>query len=106
MKKSRRSDENVKYWYSHLEAYRESGLSQREYCRRNKISYWSFNSWKRRLESNNKNLQEVPSNVVQSLSSVNNKIEIILGDRIKITIPPGFSEETLRDILHIIGVLQ
>ena len=106
MKKSRRSDENVKYWRSHIEAYRLSGLSQREYCRQNKISYWSFNPWKRRLELNNKKLQEVPSNVIESISLENKKIEIILGDRIKISIPPGFSEETLRDVLRILGVLQ
>jgi hypothetical protein len=39
------------YWEYHLERWRQSGLSQTEYCRRHNLNYKRFHSWKTRLKS-------------------------------------------------------
>jgi hypothetical protein len=107
MKKSRTLGENAKEWQTHVESYMKSGVSQREYCRQHGISYWSFNTWKRKIEtgSNKLKLQEVSKDLVHSLSAEKG-IEFVLGDRIRITIPDNFSEETLKKILNILGIVR
>ncbi|MHA2314879.1 MAG: IS66 family insertion sequence element accessory protein TnpA [Candidatus Hermodarchaeia archaeon] len=37
------------YWQKHLSQWSESGLTQAEYCRRNKLSAAAFNWWKGQL---------------------------------------------------------
>jgi hypothetical protein len=90
----------------HIEAYRKSGLSQKEYCRQKGISYWSFNSWKRRLESGIHKAQEIPKEIIRSLSIEYKQIELILEDRMRISIPDRFSAETLRNVLNILGKIK
>ena len=104
MKRSRTKEENIRYWQSHVEAYRKSGLNQREYCRQQGISYWSFNPWKRKLESREQKVEEIPRDIVQSLLPTAKGIELILEGGIRISIPDGFSGETLRDLLNILGI--
>ena len=104
MKKSRTTEENVKYWKSHVEAYRNSGLSQKKYCEQEKISYWSMNHWKRKIDPERNRLLEIPLSLVDSLSKSNKEIELTLEDRIRISIPERFSEDTLKKILNILGV--
>lgn len=101
MKKSR-AEENEKYWKTHIEEHRKIGLSQREYCEQKGISFWSFNPWKRKIEKEKSKLQEIPPSLVQSLSSGNREIEVILEGRIRISIPDNFSEETLKKVLNVL----
>lgn len=105
MKNSRSAKRGRSYWEIHAEAYKESGLTQREYCRQNDISYWSFNQWKRRLENEGKKLCEISSEVVQELAVGKKQIEIIIDKRLMIAIPDKFSKETLRDVLNVLEVL-
>ena len=104
MRKTRTKEENISYWQSHVEAYRKSGVSQRAYCRQQGISFWTFNPWKRKLESRGEEVQEIPRDIVQRLSPAEKEIELSLGDGIRISIPDRFSEETLRNLLNILGI--
>ena len=94
------------YWKSHVIAFQRSGFTQKKYCRQQKISYWSFNSWKRRLDRTDiTKLQEIPVETIQQLKSTNlNKIDVILNNNIRISIPSEFSEYSLQKIFNIIGV--
>lgn len=96
----------TEYWKSHIKAYQKSGLKQREYCRRHEISYWSFNSWKRRLEREDNSLHEISPKIVQSLSSKSDKIEISYRDCFRITVTEGFSKDILRDVLSVFGDIR
>jgi hypothetical protein len=106
MERSRTKEENRRYWQSHVEAYRKSGLSQREYCRQQGISYWSFNPWKRKLGPETKKVQEIPQDIVRSISPTAKEIELILVNGIRISIPDRFSGETLRNLLNILGTIN
>lgn len=105
MENQNSSKKGLIYWQGHVEAYLKSGLNQREYCRENNISYWSFNPWKRKLASQCNELYEIPTQTVQSLTSKTKQIEIIISDKIKVTIPEGFSGNTLRNVLCVLGAL-
>ncbi len=37
------------YWQQHIDQWQQSGLSQIEYCRRNRIKKYQWGYWKKRL---------------------------------------------------------
>ncbi len=79
MKNSKSTDKRQAYWQAHVEAHSKSRLTQREYCRQNNISYWSFNSWKRSLDKEQNNgLQDISPKIIQGLSSEEKQIEMTL----------------------------
>lgn len=102
MKSSSSTDKGRSFWQKHVKAHANSVLTQREYCRQNNISYWSFNPWKRRIENEGFEFHEISPKIIRNLASENKQIEIIVNDAIKISVPEGFSATTLRDILHVL----
>ncbi|HSA16593.1 MAG TPA: hypothetical protein P5346_17775 [Spirochaetota bacterium] len=106
MKNSSSTDKGRSFWQVHVKAQAESGLTQREYCRQNNISYWSFNPWKRRIENGRTGFHEISPAIVQGLPDENKRIEITVNDTIRISVPVGFSSDTLSEILNILGVMR
>ena len=47
-KQIKTKDEKRRYWQGHIESWRQSDLSQAEYCRRNFLPIKSFGYWKKR----------------------------------------------------------
>lgn len=92
------------FWENHIALYRESGYSQKAYCREQNISYWSFNSWKRKLEKekDRDKIIEIPLAKVQSLTSEFKSFEIFLTEKITIRIPDNFNPETLKRIIQTV----
>lgn len=104
MKTRKEQLDRHKYWENHVKSFRKSGLSQRDYCKRNNISYWSFNPWKRKIETSGiLEFQQIPAEIIQSQTSGDKNIQIIIHNRLRITIPHDFSENALRKILQIVG---
>ena len=66
------ADQKHYFWKQHIEAWRESQLSQRVYCDQNKLSFSSFGYWRKRLQTN-KNAEKklIPVTVMRSLPSIN-----------------------------------
>jgi hypothetical protein len=104
MKNKRSSTKGRSFWLAHVKAKNASGLTQREYCRQNNLSYWSFNPWKRRIENETAQFHEISPAIVQGLPGESRQIEITIGDTIRISIPDGFSSDTLREILAALDV--
>lgn len=86
------------YWQQHYQSLKGSGISQREYCRQNNLGYWTFNKWKRLFDQENTStsLQQLP---VKYHSVKSERLEIILQDNLKISIPDDFSEKALKKIM-------
>jgi len=40
-----------RFWKAHLQTWEKSGLSQNDYCRRNKLKVKSFWYWKKKITS-------------------------------------------------------
>jgi hypothetical protein len=54
MAKTKKKTSRAAYWQKHISQWSESGLTQAEYCRRNKISAAVFHWWKRQLRKKSK----------------------------------------------------
>ncbi|MBP7738941.1 MAG: hypothetical protein KA369_23425 [Spirochaetes bacterium] len=104
MKNTRSSTKGWSFWQAHVKAQNASGLNQREYCRQNNISYWSFNPWKRRIENENVQFHEIFPAIIKELPGETRQIKITVNNTIRISIPDGFSAATLREILAVLDV--
>lgn len=104
---NKRNADRKEYWEAHVSDFRKSGLTQREYCRQHKISYWSFNSWKSRLEKSEDTgqLTEVPRDKIQPCMKAA-PFEIVVNDAVKIIIPDNFNPEELGRILTVLRQTQ
>lgn len=102
-----KKEQRKNYWQKYYSAYIASGLTQREYCRQNNLCYWTFNSWKRKLEKLEKPtlLQEIPFTALDK-EITQGHIEIILSDNMRLSIPDNFSSETLKRVMNTLGELK
>ncbi len=96
------SNKRKQYWQDKINAFNESGLSQKEFCRQFNIGYWSFNQWKRRIENNQNNLPvvEIQSRPVRNSDMSENRI-IIKNNNLQISVPA--TTEMIRAIVKILG---
>ena len=90
-----------KYWQRHIEQWSQSGLSQATYCRERNLKIKSFTYFKSRLKKKNLPVQfvQVPVEPVQLPSFLKLKI----GSSFQIDIPDGFSQNTLTQVLQVLG---
>lgn len=44
------SSEKAAYWQQHFTDWQQSGLSQRDYCKLNNLTFSSFGYWRKRLQ--------------------------------------------------------
>ena len=89
-----------KYWQRHIEQWSQSGLSQATYCRERNLKIKSFTYFKSRLKKNMPvQFVQVPVEPVQLPSFLKLKI----GSSFQIDIPDGFSQNTLTQVLQVLG---
>jgi len=105
MKSSR---ERKRYWQAHLSAWRRSGLSQREYCKRQGVGEWSFSNWKRRLATPSPDIVSfvpvaVPSRTASDTKARPQTLTVVVGDRYRVEVGDGFSSELLSRLLAVLG---
>lgn len=95
-----------KTWRAQISAWQRSGLSGKEFCRRQQLSYDAFTYWRRKVEAvvttQGLNLVPVPAVGVLAASSKPQErpgVKIDLGDRLKIEVYDGFSPATLTRVI-------
>ncbi|MBC2705481.1 IS66 family insertion sequence element accessory protein TnpB [Desulfobacula sp.] len=90
-----------KYWQRHIEKWSQSGLSQTAYCREYKLKTKSFTYFKSRLKKKNLPVQfvQVPVEPVRAPSF----LKLNIGSSFQIDIPDGFSQNTLTQVLQVLG---
>lgn len=103
--KTRRSVSNNKIWQAHINAWRKSGLSQAEYCRRNNISYHALRYWQKKCEQlSSSEITFVPvpfTGTVQNDVGRNSisGLKVEFGNRFKIHVADDFSSATLTRLI-------
>jgi hypothetical protein len=98
------------YWRGQVEQWRDSGLTQKEYCNREGISLERLGTWKRRLDREGQEqtgaLVAVPSKTVSSaLSTPGTMLRLVVNERFRVEIPDAFSPVTLQTVLHVLDRL-
>ena len=90
-----------RYWQRYIDQWSQSGLSQAAYCREHKLKIKSFTYFKSRLKKKNLPVQfvQVPVESVR----VPYFLKLNIGSSFQIDIPDGFSQNTLTQVLQVLG---
>lgn len=97
------------HWIEEVRRWRNSGLTQKEYCIREDISLERLGTWKRRLDREGQMqsgaLVAVPSRIVTSALHAGPAIKLVVDERYRVEIPDAFSPVTLETVLHVLNRL-
>ena len=83
------------YWQQHIDQWQQSGLSQIEYCRRNRIKKYQWGYWKKRLAAPKSPTMLVPVTIPSHSAGC---LRVLVDDRIAIEVPSGFDPATLTKV--------
>jgi hypothetical protein len=94
-------------WQRHVQAFAESGLTRRDYCRQNGIAIYQLDYWRRKLQGSTPNHQAsagawIPLEIRDGVSPAENaSIGLRIG-RVTIDIKPGYDRKLLTDVLQVL----
>jgi hypothetical protein len=91
-----------RYWQGHIESWKQSSLTQAEYCRRNFLPIKSFGYWKRRnSRSSKRQLNFFPLVVSNRVARTEHaSLQLMLQEkRFTIEIKEDFSPATLKKLI-------
>ena len=99
-----RSGRNAQQWRSRIGAWSRSGLTQIEFCKREKLSRSAFSYWKKKLNENDwkdgrNRLVEIP---IRSSLDLSIGIGVTLRNGIRITIGEECSVGRLREVVQVL----
>ena len=87
-------------WKKRIEQWRQSGLSQAEYCRRHHLKDHQLTYWKRRFEKTETAVSFVSLPVGTSSLAVNTApLTLSIDNHFKVEIRPGFDGHLLRQLI-------
>lgn len=95
-----------RYWKKHIEAWRNSGITQAAYCREHGLPIKAFGYHKRRIVFEPEKQQIVPVLAVAKPLVRNEtdarSIEMRVRDKFTLVIEPNFCQQTLKRLLDVI----
>ena len=98
-----RSVQKSRYWQEHLERWRQSGLSQAEYCRQNGLKLRRWNYWKKNLARNriDSGVCFVPVKISSGLpvSVPRSHLSLLTSNGYKVQVGIGFDPTTLKQLI-------
>lgn len=87
-------------WKKRIEHWRQSGLSQAEYCRQHHLKDHQLTYWKRRFEKTETAVSFVSLPVGTSALAVNHPpLVLSIDNHFKVEIRPGFDGHLLRQLI-------
>ncbi len=96
-----------KFWHSHIEAWKQSGKTQSDFCKDNGLGIKVFGYWKRKLCSNRPAaVGFVPVSIKRpspAPSITGTSLRLVVGNGYGIDIGDGFNPGTLRRLLDTLG---
>lgn len=98
-------EEKTKFWQDHFDRWKETGLSQKRYCKENSVSYWNFKSWYSKVKTNGetKTTKFIKLHSKQVLHGSSGKIDIIIMNGITVRVEECISESNLKKIFLAMG---
>jgi hypothetical protein len=98
------SNEQRAYWREKIQEYRQSRLSRREFCERNRIKKSRLDYWFRRLgkPAASKGLVELKFSAAQAPSSA---LEVRVAGKYHIAVRSGFDSQLLGEVVRALESL-
>jgi hypothetical protein len=104
-----RKQHGAQVWRRRIDAWRQSGLSQKAYCEQNHLALSTFSLWRQRLTNREKPkpvsacLEIVPVPRVQSPVVPARPVVLVVGaGRYRLELMDGFQRETLQEVLQVL----
>ena len=97
------------FWQAHIDSWQQSGLSQTEYTRQHKLSVKSFAYYKTRYSEITESAQDQPVKMNPLLIDEpaglpdHSGITLTTQQGYKLDVPPGFHQDTLRQLLVVLA---
>jgi len=101
--------EKRRYWQDHIERWRSSGMTQKDYCQKNGLKWSTFHYWRRRLQE-----LSAPVSLVQVAVGPGQSsrvgcdwpgLVLLVGDRYKVRVGDEFNPGTLARLVQTLGQL-
>ena len=110
---------NSEFWKGHVFSWKKTGISQKEYARRNDLKSKAFNYWCRKLgfsgkfktlsiENKKSERHQSASHFVplklytESPAPINNELSVIIAKHFEVVVKEGFSPELLAKVASIL----
>lgn len=100
-------EERRRYWSGQVSAWSRSGLSQRDYARREGVSVERLGYWKRRLLGRRSQastidgaLVAVPHRVISAAYLGKSGIGVVVDGRYRVEVSPDFCPETFESVVR------
>jgi uncharacterized protein (UPF0335 family) len=90
------------YWEEHIKKWKQSNLTQTEYCKKNKLVPDHFSRWKNKILKANQFHQFIEIPRISNETKLTQPIEIIISDIFRINVTTGFDCELLKNIIQIL----
>tara|TARA_R100001591_G_scaffold106111_1_gene114416 strand:- start:1006 stop:1329 length:324 start_codon:yes stop_codon:yes gene_type:complete len=104
------SAEKRAYWEQHLNTWKNSGLTQKDYCKREGLTYGSFKSWRSQLIDKNDlpAPRFVEATPVESEKPSHNALvlQISLANGSRIGVTGQASSDVVRQVLELTGKIS
>jgi hypothetical protein len=98
-----------RYWELQVKQWKESGLSQKEYCRRNNLRDNQLTYWKKRfIKTSGNPVSFVQLQFAGSMGSgrgfgQGSGIRLNIGDEYQVEVDRGFDPEVLKQVVCVLG---
>jgi hypothetical protein len=102
-----RRRQSAEYWRGQVEAWRGSGLSQSEYCRRGGVHWYGFRYWKSKVDFERAGEQGTERKLVAVRvplpgGSGGGQIRIQVAGRYVVEVAAGFDGSSLRAVIELL----
>jgi hypothetical protein len=98
-----------RYWEEHVERWRRSGMTQKDYCKKNKLKRSAFYYWKKRLQELLAPVSLVQVSLAAGGASKDvqgpHGLVLLIGDDYKVQIGDAFSPATLARLVQTLAQL-
>ncbi len=91
-----------KFWQAHVKAWKKSGLSQAEYCRRQSLDAHRLGYWVKKSATADRPLALVEVSIPKMSACNHHTLKLVVDNRHQLEIADHFSAETLEQVLLVL----
>ena len=98
----------TEHWRQHIEAYRNSELTRKAYCRKHRLNIHQLDYWRKRLNRSSEIKPSINKNdfvqiQVEKETLPGSCINLHIG-QVSVEVPDGFDPVHLKNILQALGI--
>ena len=95
---------NGQRWLERIQAWEQSNLTQKAYCKQHHLGLASFQRWRRIFMTEEKSNESssmtfLPVNVVESKASC---LTVMINEDLRLEIPADFDPNTLKQVIQVL----